>query len=163
VMVVDISGATLDDKARKYAESISVVNGFIPVGWYPSALAVSPDNQMLFVANGKGLRSHPNVPAKSASKSRPGQSVPFDHIGKTLEGSLSFIPKPDTGRMAAYPQQVRRNSPYTPATLHRTPMKSDCAIPDTVGQPCPIKYVLYIIKENRTYDQVFGDMKDSSG
>src|SRR6266516_5471260 len=39
VMVVDISGATLDDRARKYAESISVVNGFIPVGWYPTALA----------------------------------------------------------------------------------------------------------------------------
>ena len=57
VMVVDISGATLDDKAKKYAESISVVNGFIPVGWYPSAVAVSPDNKTLFVANGKGLRS----------------------------------------------------------------------------------------------------------
>src|SRR5262249_848832 len=43
VMVVDISGATLDDKAKKYAESISLVNGFLPVGWYPTALAVSPD------------------------------------------------------------------------------------------------------------------------
>src|SRR5262249_26266956 len=59
VMVVDISGATLDDKTRKYAESISVVNGIIPVGWYPSALAVSPDHQMRFRANGNGRGSRP--------------------------------------------------------------------------------------------------------
>jgi YVTN family beta-propeller protein len=164
VMVVDISGATLDARAKKHAESIAVVNGFIPVGWYPSAVAVSPDNQTLFVANGKGLRSRPNVPAKGgAGKPRPGQKVPFDHIGKTLVGSVSFIAKPDAAQMAAYTQQVRKNSPYTPESLRRTALKSDSVIPDTVGQPCPIKYVLYIIKENRTYDQVFGDMKDARG
>jgi YVTN family beta-propeller protein len=163
VMVVDVSGATLDDRARKYSESISVVNGFIPVGWYPSALAVSPDNGTLFVANGKGLRSHPNVPAKGRANLRPGQRVPFDHVGKTLEGSVSFIPKPDTAQMVAYTEQVRRNSPYTPETLRRTAIKSDGVIPDVVGQPCPIKYVLYVIKENRTYDQVFGDLKDAHG
>src|SRR5262249_32053451 len=138
VLVVDISGATLDDKARKYAESISVVNGFIPVGWYPSALAVSPANKPLFVANGKGLPSNPNVREK-AGNPRAGRGVPFDHIGRTLEGSVSFIARPDTAQMAAYTQQVRRNSPYTPECLRRTPQKSDCIIPDTVGQPCPIK------------------------
>jgi phospholipase C len=58
---------------------------------------------------------------------------------------------------------VRRNSPYTPEALHRAPIGSASVIPDQVGQPCPIKYVLYIIKENRTYDQVFGDMKDAAG
>lgn len=162
VMVVDISGSTLDDKVRKYAESISVVNGFIPVGWYPSALAVSADNQTLIVANGKGLRSHPNVPPKHA-KPRPGEKMAYDYIGKTLEGSVSFIARPDNAQMVSYTQQVRRNSPYTPECFHRTAQKSNSVIPDTVGQPCPIKYVLYIIKENRTYDQVFGDMKDSSG
>ena len=65
--------------------------------------------------------------------------------------------------MAAYTEQVRRNSPYTPAALHRAPIYSASVIPDQVGQPCPIKHVLYIIKENRTYDQVFGDMKDAAG
>ncbi len=76
VMVVDISGATLDDEARRYAESISVVNGFIPVGWYPTALAVSPDGGTLFVANGKGLRSHPNVPPRGADGPRSGEASP---------------------------------------------------------------------------------------
>jgi YVTN family beta-propeller protein len=164
VLVADISGAVLGDRARKHGESIAVVDGFLPVGWYPSALAVSPDNQTLFVANGKGLRSRPNVPARrGAAKARPGQKIPFDHIGKTLEGAVSFIARPDAAQMAAYTRQVRQNAPYTPETFRRAAIQSHGAIPDTVGQPCPIKYVLYVIRENRTYDQVLGDPKDAHG
>src|SRR5207237_6116310 len=106
VMVVDISGATLDDKVRNHGESFCVVNGFIPAGWYPTALAVSPDNGTLFVASGKGLRSHPNVPAKS-NRPRPALPIRFDHVGKTLEGSVSFIAKPDTAQRVEYTEQVR--------------------------------------------------------
>jgi phospholipase C len=80
-----------------------------------------------------------------------------------LEGSISFITRPTLDEMRRFTEQVRRNSPYTPDTLLRAPMKSDTVIPDRVGQPCPIKYVLYIIKENRTYDQVFGAFKDAQG
>ena len=65
--------------------------------------------------------------------------------------------------MAAYTAQVRRNSPYAPEQLHRAPIPSDSAIPEKVGAPCPIKYVLYIIKENRTYDQVLGDFRNARG
>ncbi len=161
VMVVDISQDRLDDKVRKNQESISIVNGFIPVGWYPSALAVSPDSKTLFVANGKGLRSQPNFPARQLPVK--GRKPASDYIGKTLEGSISFIPRPDTQQIIAYTEQVRRNSPYTPESFHRTSQSSQGAIPDKVGQPGPIKYVLYIIKENRTYDQVLGDMKDAAG
>ena len=151
VMVVDIS----DPK-------VSVANGFIPVGWYPTAVAVGPDNQTLFVANGKGLTSRPNVPpAKSSSRSK-GRTA-YDFIGKTLQGALSIIPRPDSAQMAAYTEQVRRNSPYTPATLRQAPVKSRSVLPDRVGQPCPIKHVLYVIKENRTYDQLFGASKDAKG
>ena len=60
VMVVDISNS-LSEGARRNRESVSVVNGFIPVGWYPTAVCVSPDNQTLFVANGKGLASRPEL------------------------------------------------------------------------------------------------------
>jgi YVTN family beta-propeller protein len=162
VMVLDISGKVLDDKVRKFKESVSIVNGFIPTGWYPSALAVSPDNKTLFVANGKGLHSKPNVPAKPPARPANGR-IPFQAIGRTLEGSISFIDKPDAAQMVQYTQQVRRNSPYTPEAFVKAPTASDSVIPDKVGQPCPIKYVLYIIKENRTYDQVFGDLKDASG
>ncbi|MBI3850365.1 MAG: bifunctional YncE family protein/alkaline phosphatase family protein [Verrucomicrobia bacterium] len=144
-------------------EKTSVADGFIPVGWYPSALAVSPDNRTLLVANGKGLKSRANVPARTKEPDRLHKPPAFDYIGDTFEGSISFIAKPGSAQMATYTEQVRRNSPYTPEALHRAPMRSHSVIPTQVGEPCPIKYVLYIIKENRTYDQVFGDFKDSDG
>lgn len=152
VMVTDIS----DPK-------ISKVDGFIPVGWYPSAVTVAPDNHMLLVGNGKGLHSRANVPPKTANPRKKGTPGEYDYIGSTLSGSVSFIDKPDAARMAEYTRQVRSNCPYTPETLRRTDHASHSAIPDQVGASCPIKYVLYIIKENRTYDQVLGDFKDSAG
>ena len=165
VLVVDISNALFED-AQRNGESVSVVNGFIPVGWYPSAVCVSPDSQTLFVGNGKGLASRANFPATDPAfvkKKNRNSSPAFDYIPRTLEGLVSFIARPNAAQMAAYTEQVRRNSPYSPAALHRAPIRSTGVIPDQVGQPCPIKHVLYIIKENRTYDQVFGDMKDAAG
>lgn len=162
VLVADISGALLDEKVRQFGESVSIINGFIPTGWYPSALAVSPDGKMLYVANGKGLRSRSNLTPQDIANGTKARR-PHEHIGKTLAGSISFIDRPDAERMARYNQQVRKNSPYTPESIRRAPIASDSIIPDHVGGDCPIKYVLYVIKENRTYDQVMGDMKDASG
>jgi hypothetical protein len=133
------------------------------VGWFPTALATSPDNRTLFVANGKGLRSRANYPPQASAPRRLHKGPPSDHIGRTLEGSISFITRPTLDEMQRFTEQVRRNSPYTPSALRTAPTHSDSVIPDAVGQPCPIKYVLYIIKENRTYDQVLGDFKDAAG
>jgi YVTN family beta-propeller protein len=152
VMMVDIS-----DRA------ISRVMGFIPVGWYPTAVAVTPDSGTLLAASGKGLQFRANYPAQTPSARQLHKPPPFDYIGKALQGAVSFIPRPDESALPRYTDQVRANSPYTPETLTKAPMKSDSVIPDRVGEACPIKYVLYIIKENRTYDQVFGDMKDENG
>jgi YVTN family beta-propeller protein len=163
VMVVDISNATTLEEERQKDESVSVVEGFIPVGWYPSALAVSPDNGTLYVANGKGLGSRPNSPPQGENPRRHAGPFAFDYIGNTLAGAVSFISRPDTKQMAAYTAQVRRNSPFTPEQFQRAPVASDSVIPDRVGGACPIKYVLYIIKENRTYDQVLGDFRDAQG
>jgi YVTN family beta-propeller protein len=151
VMVVDIS-----------EPAVSRVEGFIPVGWYPTAVLVSPDNQSLLVANGKGL-SRANYPAQTETPRKLHKPPPFDYIGHTFDGSISFISRPDAPEMGSYTEQVRRNSPYRPESLQRTAMRSKSVIPDRVGQPCPIKYVIYIIRENRTYDQVFGDFKDAKG
>jgi YVTN family beta-propeller protein len=150
VMVVDIS-----------EPGESQIAGFIPVGWYPTALAVSPDSGTLFAANGKGLRSQPSYPPQVPRAAARG--VAFDHPGKLLEGSIAAIPRPDAAALARYTEQVKQNTPYTPQTIHRAAAKSDCCIPDKTGGECPIKYVLYIIKENRTYDQVLGDFKDAQG
>ena len=144
------------------AVDVSVVEGFIPVGWYPTAVCVSADNKTLFVANGKGLHSRANFPGTTERTKTVGHVV-FDYIGRTLEGSISFIPKPTEAQMHDYTEEVRRNSPFTPKSYRAAPIKSDSVIPDVVGEPCPIKYVLYIIKENRTYDQIFGDFTDHEG
>jgi YVTN family beta-propeller protein len=161
VMVADISNEAVSDDGPGRGESISIIDGFIPVGWYPSALAVSSDNGALIVANGKGLMSRANFPPQV--RKAIGAGIVFDHPAQTFQGAISFIPRPDAAQMAAYTAQVRRNSPYAPEQFQHAPVHSDSAIPDTVGAPCPIKYVLYIIKENRTYDQVFGDFKDAAG
>ena len=162
VMVVDISG-DLTEEAKDRGEKIAVVNGFIPTGWYPSAVCPTPDGQFLLVANGKGLTSRASAPPRSNAPTKLHTGILFDHPGKTFEGSLSFIAKPDAKQMAAYTEQVRRNSPYHPEDIAKAPLKSDAVIPAKVGDPCPIKYVLYIIKENRTYDQVLSDMTDAKG
>jgi len=166
VMVVDISNSVTSDEDRPKDGSVSVVDGFIPVGWYPSALVVSPDNGTLIVANGKGLASRPNFPPLVSTKPAAllkGTRYGFDYIGATFQGAVSFINRPDTAQMAAYTAQVRRNSPYASEQFQRAPIKSDSVIPEKVGDPCPIKYVLYIIKENRTYDQFFGDFRNARG
>jgi YVTN family beta-propeller protein len=149
VMVADIADA-----------KESRVVGFVPVGWYPCAVAT--DGKKLFVANGKGLESSPSFPS-----TRPVNfalaGIPFDPPLHILSGSVSIIDPPTPDQLAAYTKQVRANSPYTPQTLKLSSEKNDSIIPNTIGDPCPIKHVLYIIKENRTYDQVYGDMTDNSG
>jgi YVTN family beta-propeller protein len=162
VLVADISGSLMEDAAR-HEEKISLVNGFIPVGWYPTAVAVSPDNKTLLVGNGKGLASRPSWPPKTKGATDGYRGVGFDTTGRVFDGSISFIARPDAARMAAYTEQVRRNSNYRPEQLQQAPLPNDSVIPARVGDRCPIKYVLFIIKENRTYDQVMGDMTDAEG
>lgn len=152
VLVADISDARA-----------SIVLGFVPVGWYPTAVAVDPGSGTLLVANGKGLRSRPNYPPQTTDPRKLHKPPTFDYIARTFQGYVSFIGRPAISDMAGYTEQVRKNSPYTPETLRRAPVASGSVVPDKVGQPCPIKYVLYIIKENRTYDQVFGDFRDAKG
>jgi YVTN family beta-propeller protein len=162
VMVVDISGKLLEE-AEERGEKISMVNGFIPTGWYPTAVAVAPDNSFLLVANGKGLASRASFPAQSETPRQLHTGPTFDHTAQTFDGHISFIAKPDTTKMVEYTEQVRRNSPFHPEYLRQAALSSHSIIPNKIGDTCPIKYVLYIIKENRTYDQVLSDMTDANG
>ncbi len=152
VVVVDISDA-----------KTSRITGFIPVGWYPTALAVSRDSRTLLVGNGKGLRSKPSSLPSPPAKRRRGFGVPNIHPGHLFEGSIALIPCPDAATLVRYTAQTMKNSPYTPERLQQAAAASRGCIPDKVGEASPIKYVLYIIKENRTYDQVLGDFKDAHG
>jgi len=164
--------------------SRSGVKGFIPTGWYPTAVAVTPDGKNLLVGVGKGNQTKPNPffsktkkgaegPAaaeKVASqdkgatkKARAKKNRPFPHIGTTLSGALSIVPIPDEKTLAAYTTTVYKNCPYSDEQLTIAPHPTKTAIPTKVGDPSPIKHIIYVIKENRTYDQVFGDIKKGNG
>jgi len=117
------------------------VAGLIPVGWYPTAVAVAADGKTLFVANGKGAGSHANPDGS--------------YIANLIIGSVSIIPAPDRATLARYTREVYALSPYSNARIRPTVRASD--------RPTEVKHVVYIIRENRTYDQVFGDVSEGNG
>jgi YVTN family beta-propeller protein len=149
VAVIDIS---------RRAESR--VLGFIPVGWYPTALALGADGRTLYVANGKGSRSFANPKGPQPSQERtPGTQ----YVGQLMVGSISAITVPDEEGLRRHTAQVVRNSPYSEKKRLSVPSPGASAIPARVGGRSPIRHVIYIIKENRTYDQVFGDIAEGNG
>jgi len=142
---------------------LAKVVGFIPTGWYPTAVAAYKDQ--VLIGNGKGLSSRENIPPRTTQPRETPGGPAYDLEFRIFQGWVSFVDRPDPAKAAEYTKQVRKNSPYTPETLRRvtqTPPK-DSIIPARVGGDCPIKHILYIIKENRTYDQVFGDFTDAHG
>ena len=140
--------------------------GFIPVGWYPTSVRVTPDGKRLLVANGKG-----HLPKANPQGPQPGVNNTGDlavqYIARLLRGTLSIIdlpPRPQfEQQLAAYTRQAYLCSPLTPKGVVSAARPADSPIPGKPGESCPIRYCLYIIKENRTYDQVLGDMPQGNG
>jgi YVTN family beta-propeller protein len=148
----------------------SQVKGFVPTGWYPTSVAVTPDGKRLLAGVGKGLqtKANPTEAPKPSAKTELDATArrrvsPFPYIGTTLSGSLSIVPVPDEKTLAKYTETVYQNCPYSDKLLSDAPYPEKTAIPTKVGDPSPIKHVLYIIKENRTYDQVLGDLTRGNG
>jgi YVTN family beta-propeller protein len=144
--------------------------GFIPTGWYPTCVRVI--NKKIYVSNGKGFSSmaNPHGPNPASKKQtvvlhRATESpVPVQYIGGLFKGTLSIIDVPSTQLLSIYSQAVYHNTPYSKAKeLVVSGEEAGNPIPNKVGALSPIKYVFYIIKENRTYDQVLGDVKEANG
>ena len=135
----------------------SRVLGFIPTGWYPSALALAPDGRTLYVGTGKGLSFRANdKPTTPWTRNQPVTNQAYDYIGGALSGAVCAVRLPDAKGLAAYTRQVYAN---TPGLNTKTAQLG----PDMKATLGKIKHVLYIIRENRTYDQVFGDIKAGNG
>jgi DNA-binding beta-propeller fold protein YncE len=139
--------------------------GFIPVGWYPTAVKVIANR--VYVANGKGFTSLPN-PAYRAFDT--GQTLAFQkgakkqqYIGGLFLGTLSVFHEPTAEQQSRYSKLVYENTPYSKSSEFTAPGEKGNPIPMKIGDPSPIKYVFYIIKENRTYDQVLGDIREGNG
>jgi YVTN family beta-propeller protein len=148
----------------------SLAKGFIPVGWYPTAVKVIGSN--IFVANGKGFTSHANPYGPDPYKKR-GQlgfqqgllksPKSVQYIGGLMKGTLSIIKKPTDAQLSIYSKAVYENTPYTKEKETLSGAAIGNPIPQKLGDKSPIKYVFYIVKENRTYDQVLGDVKEGNG
>ena len=145
--------------------------GFIPTGWYPTCVRVS--GEKILVANGKGMTSLPNPYGPNTTRSGDvvihheggrDQVIKVQYIGGGLfRGTMSIINVPDEKTAGAYSKAVYENTPYSKENELIAEGEEGNPIPRKVGDPSPIKYVFYVIKENRTYDQVFGDMPEGNG
>src|SRR5439155_22060805 len=154
VAVVRLGRGVKDDST---GPEKSELLGLIPVGWYPGALCLSADGRRLFVANVKG---HGALDKTRSLKSKGGYNS-HDHLG-----TVSLIDLSDLAALAKYTAQVNENNrlAYSLAGLEKP--RADVAplpIPARHGEPSVIEHVVYVIKENRTYDQVFGDIKEGNG
>jgi YVTN family beta-propeller protein len=144
--------------------------GFIPTGWYPTSVKVI--GRKIYVANGKGFSSLPNPGGPNPVKKR--QEVNFqqgdhqkpaavEYIAGLFKGTLSIIDEPSEKQMSLFSKMVYDNTPYNKEKELQSQGEAGNPIPMKVGDPSPIKYVFYVIKENRTYDQVLGDMPEGNG
>ncbi|MBC7587626.1 MAG: bifunctional YncE family protein/alkaline phosphatase family protein [Chitinophagaceae bacterium] len=144
--------------------------GFIPVGWYPTNVKVV--GKKIFVSNGKGFTSkaNPNGPnpinkkqAVNYQQSDNSQPAKVQYIAGLFTGTMSIINEPSEKQLAIFSKAVYINTPYTKEKETNAEGMEGNPIPMQPGKPSPIKYVFYIIKENRTYDQVLGDIKEGNG
>ncbi|HEX5473632.1 MAG TPA: bifunctional YncE family protein/alkaline phosphatase family protein [Vicinamibacterales bacterium] len=138
----------------------SRVKGWVPVGWYPTGVLFDRDGSRFFVLDGKGLLSAPNVRGPQPG----GLRVDGQYTGNMFKGALSVVPTPTEAMLARMTAKVRALTPYTEAGRLAPPDAPVASpIPQRVGGASPIRYVFYVIRENRTYDQELGDVAAGNG
>ena len=148
--------------------------GLIPTGWYPSSVAVDSRTGRLIVANGKGVGS-------LGPTATIGPDPATNKTGKWVhsnQGSASLVEAAEFATLGRYTRQVFANNGWDKLRHDRTYVRGDdgrswrvarprrvkpVPLPERLGEPSVFKHVFYIIKENRTYDQVFGDLPQGNG
>jgi DNA-binding beta-propeller fold protein YncE len=127
----------------------SRVLGFIPTGWYPTAITVLKDGAFAML-NGKGLGSHPAAEGQSG--------------GRIQAGTAAFLPAPSDDELSVFTQTTLRNSPYKDEMIYG-PNTDDQEnyFTRSEGHASPVQHVIYVIKEGHTYDEVLGDMGTGNG
>ncbi|GAC1610530.1 MAG: hypothetical protein NVS3B26_17780 [Mycobacteriales bacterium] len=135
--------------------------GSIPTGWYPTAVAVGPHDGRIYSLAAKGLGSR-YVPILGYT-ARPGTALPTGagiptadyYDGDNMPGLLARVTAPTRAQLAAYTARARTDIAHATGLDQRP---ADSPIPPPSGGPSPIKHIVYVVRENRTYDQVFGDL-----
>jgi DNA-binding beta-propeller fold protein YncE len=145
----------------------SRLEGFIPTGWYPTAITALKGGE-LAILNGKGLGSHPNPngpnPTRNAAQVHAQGASSVEYVGHIQKGTAQFIPAPSDDQIRTFTQTVITNSPYRDDLLTQPITDEQTAyFAKHDGHLSPIQHVIYVIKENRTYDQVLGDVPKGNG
>jgi DNA-binding beta-propeller fold protein YncE len=170
------AAASFEGAARGAAGPLSspaprsiVVGGLIPAGWYPSAVATSNDGSTVYIVSAKGLGSRYVPPYVTTPRSGAVLST-FDYVGNNMPGLLQTLPAPDGTTLLAMTARVWQNiahatgadssrSPHNPIPAETITGTTSLTVPvDT-----PIKYVIEVVRENRTFDQVLGDVGVDEG
>jgi YVTN family beta-propeller protein len=134
--------------------------GFIPTGWYPTGVAFDREGENVLVLSGKGLTSAANPRGPQPVATREDTT----YIAGLLNGALSIVKRPNAAELAKLTARVFSISAYNDGRRDAPPGRPDGSpIPGRVGEPSPIQHVFYVIRENRTYDQVLGDLPQGNG
>jgi YVTN family beta-propeller protein len=172
-LAISANGSTLyaadagEDAIAVIDTASGTLAGRIPTAWYPSGVVLSKDGSTLFVVNAKGTGGGAND--APASDPNPTRKVSYDsycncsqdqYTGSYIMGSLSAIPVPTSATLAGYTAEVARNNHVDDPALLQRSTGNPIPIP---GGTSPFTHVIYINKENRTYDQVFGDIRGANG
>jgi YVTN family beta-propeller protein len=139
----------------QFKPGASKLLGLIPVGWFPGAVVHDAKRERIYMAN-----------IKSLTPGRLGKAGQTEFNSKQYSGSLSLVPVPSAKELAAFTQTALANLRYpllAQAKLPARPNQPARPVPERVGEPSVFQHVIYIIKENRTYDQVLGDVKAGNG
>lgn len=137
----------------------SRVVGLIPTGWYPNAVSVSADGGLLYVINGKSNPGPNPQGCRNTFSIVPGErpcSAAEQYILQMEKGGFAVIPLPSTDELQALTAQVAANNHFVPAADEK-------AREIFSFLRNHVKHVIYIVKENRTYDQVLGDLEKGNG
>lgn len=153
-----VAEAGLNAVAVVDVEKLQVV-GHIPVGWFPSKLQVTPDGKRLIVANAKGFGSGPN----GGPNFSPGKEGSY--IGNLMKGSVTILDIPDDTKLQVLTQEVIQNNfRFSLPSDARFATRKQNPVPLFPGaSESPIKYLVFVSKENRTYDEVFGQLAGGRG
>jgi YVTN family beta-propeller protein len=137
------------------------VRGLIPTGWYPSTVtAIGPK---LFVTNAKGVGAGPNSGPGHPDPTRPDDpATPDQYVGSMIAGTLSVIGSFDQAQLDTWTRRVHANDGFDARGEVRTAGPSP-VVPQRPGQSSPIKHIIYVVKENRTFDQELGSVGKGNG
>ena len=153
VAVFDVQNAQRPNAENAVARQLATLRGLIPTGWYPSSVDVSADGKTLAVGTLFGVGA-----GAGRLANQNGRYVFAER------GSVNVIAMPNDAELAAYTTSVAQNNRWHLASGAAAPSLAPRAsavaraVPERPGEPSLIKHVVYIIKENRTYDQVLGDI-----